>query len=61
MAGQKKKSFIMVEVMGQVRVSPASIIPESANANHHYIPLPLILASPYPRSSHLLAYVASLA
>ena len=35
MAGQKKKKFIMVELMGQVKVSPASVIPESANANRH--------------------------
>lgn len=45
--------------MGQTSISPAVIIPESASSHHHYIPLPLILASPPPRSSvECVAYLA---
>lgn len=54
----EKNSFLTVELVGQARVSPAAIIPESASANLHYIPLSLIPASPHPWPSHLLIYVA---
>ena len=56
---KQNKSFIMLELMGQTSISPAVIIPESASSHHHYIPLPLILASPPPRSSvECVAYLA---
>jgi len=56
---KKKNSFIILELMGQTSISLAVVIPESASFHHHYIPLPLILASPPPRSSvECVAYLA---
>lgn len=53
-----KESIIVMEFMGQARVSSNAIIPESVRDNHHYIPLPLIPSSPYPWPSHpLMIYI----
>lgn len=52
-----KKIIIAIEFVGQARVSPTAIFPESASDNHHCIPLPLLPTSPHPRPSHLLIYI----